>query len=93
MSDEDIAKVENIMNKAHELVEQREKYYNYILDWTEKKNAKDKVTNTKNAVTSRKQETATASTGERHAAFRSPQMAEYLLLYGRLCLNRLLALR
>lgn len=59
MSDEDIAKVENIMNKAHELVEQREKYYNYILDWTEKKNAKDKVTNTKNAITSKKQETAT----------------------------------
>jgi len=55
MSDEDIAKVENIMNKAHELVEQREKYYNYILDWTEKKNAKDKITNTKNAVTTKKQ--------------------------------------
>lgn len=59
MSDEDIAKVEKIMNKVHELVEQREKYYNYILDWTEKKNAKDKVINTKNAITSKKQETAT----------------------------------
>ena len=59
MSDEDIAKVEGIMQRFNKLSERRENFYNYTLEQLEKKKANEKVINTKNAVTSKKQETAT----------------------------------
>ena len=55
LSDEEQAKIEELMERAKKLYEQREAYYNYALEWTKRKNAKDEITNTKNEITTLKE--------------------------------------
>ena len=55
LSDEEQAKIEELMERAKKLSEQRESYYNYALEWTKRKNAKDEITNTKNEITTPKE--------------------------------------